>query len=37
MKGKILVATICLIGVAGCQSEAQQLDAHSPTKFSQPT
>jgi len=27
MKGKILVATLCLIGVAGCQSEAQQLDA----------
>jgi hypothetical protein len=27
MKGQVLVAAICLIGVAGCQSEAQQMDA----------
>ena len=27
MTGRILVAMTCLVGVAGCQSEAQQLDA----------
>jgi hypothetical protein len=27
MKSQILVAMICLAGVSGCQSEAQQMDA----------
>src|SRR5512136_1420127 len=27
MKGQILVATLCLAGLAGCQSTDQQLDA----------
>ena len=27
MKGHIFIAALCLAGVSGCQSEAQQLDA----------
>jgi hypothetical protein len=27
MKSQVLVATICLLGIAGCQSTGQQLDS----------
>jgi hypothetical protein len=27
MKSQVVIAAICLVGVAGCQSEAQQMDA----------
>jgi len=27
MKGRLLIAALCLVGVSGCQSEAQQMDA----------
>jgi hypothetical protein len=27
MKARILIAALCLVGVSGCQSEAQQMDA----------